>query len=147
LFDAVYLVRSDRMFANVAYYMIAAGVVTGVVAAVFGLIDYVAIPPGTRAKRVGALHGLGSFAVVVLFAVSWMLRSDSSTSPEPVALLFSLGGVALLGFSGWLGGELLNRMGVGIDDGAHLNAQSSLAGPVVPSAPIGGPESAQPNRS
>jgi hypothetical protein len=30
--------------------------------------------------------------------------------------------------TGWPGGELVDRLGVGIDDGAHLNAPSSLSG-------------------
>jgi hypothetical protein len=33
----------------------------------------------------------------------------------------------LAGGSAWLGGELVNRLGVGVDDGAHLDAPSSLA--------------------
>lgn len=30
--------------------------------------------------------------------------------------------------TGWLGGELVNRLGVGVDTGAHLDAPSSLSG-------------------
>jgi uncharacterized membrane protein len=135
LFDVVYMVHGGIMWANVSFYMIGAGVVGGLLAAVFGLIDYVAIPPGTRARRVGGFHGLCSVAVVALFAASWGLRAGNSTLPEPLAFLFSFGGVAFLGLAGWLGGELLNRMGVGIDDGAHLNAQSSLSGPATGIAP------------
>jgi hypothetical protein len=30
--------------------------------------------------------------------------------------------------AGWLGGELVDRLGVGVDDGAHLDAPSSLSG-------------------
>lgn len=131
LFDAIYVVQGGATWATVAFYMIGAGIIGGLIAAVFGLIDYVAIPSGTRAKSVGAYHGLCSVTVVALFAVSWALRSGDSVLPAPVALLFSFSGVAFLGLAGWLGGELLNRMGVGIDDGAHLNAQNSLSGPAV----------------
>lgn len=143
LFDAVYAVRGGSMWATVAFYMIGAGVAGGLVAAVFGLIDYVAIPSGTRAKRVGRLHGLSSLALLTLFGVSWLLRMSLPGSPPPVALLFSFGGAAFLGLAGWLGGELLNRMGVGIDDGAHLNAPSSLSGPAVLGAAISHPKSAR----
>jgi uncharacterized membrane protein len=143
LFDAVYVVHGGTIWAQVAFYMIGAGVIGGLIAALFGLIDYVAIPAGTRAKRVGAYHGLSSVTVVALFAVSWLLRSGPSVLPEPIALLFSFGGVAFLGLAGWLGGELLNRMGVGIDDGAHLNAQNSLSGPATPAVALGGAEAAR----
>ncbi len=142
LFDAVYVIRGDGMWSMVAFYMIGVGVGGGLLAAVFGLIDYLAIPAGTRAKRVGALHGICSVTVVIAFAVSWLLRVNSPQSPPPLSLLFSFGGVAFLGLAGWLGGELLNRMGVGIDDGANLNAPSSLAGPAALGAGLTSPKSA-----
>jgi uncharacterized membrane protein len=146
LFDAVYVVHGGETWALVAFYMIGAGVVGGVIAAIFGVIDYVAIPSGTRAKRIGGLHGLSSATVVTFFLVSWLLRLGGPPSPEPLALLFSFGGVAFLGLAGWLGGELLNRMGVGIDDGAHLNAPSSLNGPAALGATLRRPESAHLDR-
>jgi hypothetical protein len=37
-------------------------------------------------------------------------------------------GAALLGATGWLGGELTLRLGIGVDEGANLNAPSSLSG-------------------
>ncbi len=33
--------------------------------------------------------------------------------------------------TGWLGGELVDRLGVGVDDGAHLDAPNSLTVPKV----------------
>jgi hypothetical protein len=36
--------------------------------------------------------------------------------------------LALGSVAGWLGGELVDRLGVGVDDGAHLDAPSSLSG-------------------
>ncbi len=143
LFDAVYVVHGGQTWALVAFYMIGAGVVGGIIAAVFGLIDYLAIPPGTRAKRIGGFHGLSSATLVTFFLVSWLLRVGGPTAPEPLALLFSFSGVAFLGLAGWLGGELLNRMGVGIDDGAHFNAPSSLSGPAALGATLRVPESAR----
>src|SRR5207248_3398291 len=74
VFDGIYLLTRERAFAAVAYWDIAAGIVGGVVAAVFGLIDWVAIPVGTRAKRVGAWHGGINFVMLMLFGISWLLR-------------------------------------------------------------------------
>ncbi|HEU4887954.1 MAG TPA: DUF2231 domain-containing protein [Thermoanaerobaculia bacterium] len=113
-----------------AYYMIAAGVISGLAAAVFGFIDFLAIPSGTRAKRLGRLHGLGNVVVVVLFAVSWFLRRDDPAQPEILAIVLAAAAAALAGVTGWLGGELVDRLGVGVDDGAHLDAPSSLHGPI-----------------
>src|SRR5512144_2739052 len=91
VFDILRLIVGNRGFATASYYMIAAGVLSGLLAAVFGLIDYLAIPAGTRAKRVGALHGLGNVVVVVLFAVSWLLRGGQVAHvPTAAAFVLSL---------------------------------------------------------
>ena len=129
VFDALYLWRGLPAFATVAYWNIAAGVVGGLLAAVFGAIDWVAIPAGTRAKRIGLLHGGSNVVVVLLFAVVWLMRGDMP-DPGPTTILFLLEVMALaLGsVAGWLGGELVDRLGVGVDDGAHLDAPSSLSG-------------------
>ena len=67
-FDIAYLVSGNSQWALIAYWMIVAGILSALVAAVFGLIDWLAIPAGTRAKRIGALHGGGNLVVVLLFA-------------------------------------------------------------------------------
>ena len=127
IFDLLALALAQGYWSEVAYWMIAAGVVTGLLAAPFGLIDWLAIPSGTRAKRIGAIHGIGNVVVVLLFAASWLMRGDAPRAPEGLALVLSFlaGGLAL--FTGWLGGELVARLGVGVDDGAHLNAPNSLS--------------------
>ncbi|MET8836531.1 DUF2231 domain-containing protein [Micromonospora sp. NPDC004540] len=53
IFDILYLVTDRTGFQISATYTIAAGVIGGLVAAVFGLIDWRAIPAGTRAKSSG----------------------------------------------------------------------------------------------
>ena len=128
IFDVVQLVSGNGYWSEIAFWMIAAGVIGGLVAAPFGFADWLKIPDHTRARRVGRVHGLGNLAVVVLYAVSWWLRSDAPRAPEPLALALSFAGFALAGLTGWLGGELVDRLGVGVDDGAHLDAPSSLSG-------------------
>ena len=129
-FDVIALIlnRHAGLF-TAAFYMIAAGVISGLLAAVFGLIDFLAIPSGTRAKRIGALHGIGNVVVVVLFAASWFVRRSGPADPATVAIVLSAAGAALATITGWLGGELVDRLGVGVDEGANLNAPSSLSGP------------------
>ncbi len=128
VFDVVYLLTGNGKWSEIAFWMIAAGVIGGLAAAVFGLIDWLAIPSGTRAKSVGLWHGAGNVIVVLLFAVSWLLRMDAPGEPGAIPIVLSLVGVALAGLTGWLGGELVDRMGVGVDDGAHLNSPSGLSG-------------------
>jgi uncharacterized membrane protein len=128
VFDVVHLVSGNGYWSEIAYWLVAAGVIGGLVAAPFGVVDWLKIPQGTRAKRVGLLHGAGNVVVVLLFALSWLLRRDDVRNPQTLALLLSFAGFALAGVTGWLGGELVDRLGVGVEDGAHLDAPSSLSG-------------------
>src|SRR6476620_3793821 len=130
IFDIIYLIWDKPMMASVAFYMIAAGIVGGLAAAPFGWIDWFAIPANTRAKSVGLMHGSGNVVVLLLFAVSCWLRYGEHVNHRPttVALIFSFAGFALAGLTALLGGELVDRLGVGIDNGAHLDAPNSLSG-------------------
>lgn len=128
VFDIVTLVTGHTNWSLAAFYMIPAGVAAGLLAAVFGLVDWLAVPQGTRARRVGALHGIGNVVVVLLFALSWWLRRPSPTAPGATALVGSFLGAGLALVTGWLGGELVDRLAIGVDEGAHANAPSSLSG-------------------
>jgi len=129
LADIAHMVTGRVAFAAVAYWDIAGGIVGGLVAAVFGLIDWLAIPAGTRAKSIGLYHGGSMVAVVALFAVSWLTRRPVEAHvPSLAAFVLALVGVAIGAVAGWMGGELVDRLAVGVDDGAHLDAPSSLSG-------------------
>jgi uncharacterized membrane protein len=128
IFDIVYLITQDTLFSVIAFYNIIAGIIGGLLAAIFGFIDWLAIPPDTRAKSVGLLHGLANVVVVVLFGASWLVRmGEPDNLPTTFALVLSFLGFAVGGFSAWLGGELVDRLGVGVDPGAHLDAPNSLS--------------------
>jgi uncharacterized membrane protein len=137
VFDIVRMVTGNPLWSTIAFWLIAAGIIGGLAAALFGAIDWTAIPAGTRAKRIATVHGLGNVVMVILFAASWLMRRPDPAQSENAAILLSLAGGALSLFTGWLGGELVDRMAVGVDDGAHLNAPSSLSG--RPAAEGGGP--------
>jgi uncharacterized membrane protein len=126
-FDILYLITGNAAFATVSFWNIAGGVIGGLAAAVFGLVDWIAIPSGTRAKAVGLWHGGGNVVVVALFAVSWLLRMGArDNTPDMVAIALGLVGAGIGAVTGWLGGELVDRLGVGVDENANLNAPNSL---------------------
>lgn len=128
IFDILYLITDRVGFQVSAAYTIAAGVIGGLIAAPFGLIDWRAIPAGTRAKRVGAIHGSINFVVLLLFAASWLIRlSATNWEPNVAALICSFVGIVLAGAAGWLGGELVEQLGVSVRPGAQVNAPSSLS--------------------
>jgi uncharacterized membrane protein len=126
IFDVLYLVTLNQTFSTVSWWMIAAGLIGGLLAAVFGLIDFLNIPDGTRAKRIGRIHAIVNVAAMVLFALSLYLRWDTPQTPPTTALLFSFAGVAVAMLGGWFGGELVERLGVGVSPDANLNAPNSL---------------------
>jgi uncharacterized membrane protein len=127
VFDILYLITDRSGFTVTAAYTIAAGVIGGLLAAVFGLADWLAVPARSRAKRIGAVHGLGNVVVVALFAISWVLRARAGAwQPSAWALVFSFAGIALAVVTAWLGGELVERLGVGVEDNASVNRPSSL---------------------
>ena len=128
VFDLIALGNDSDNLARAADFMIAAGIVTGLLAAVFGAIDLLAIPAGTRAKRVGTAHGLGNVVIVVLFAAAWLLRRDEPEDPSGLVVILELVGALGALVTGWLGGELVDRLGIGVDPGAHPDAPSSLSG-------------------
>lgn len=128
IFDIIHLLGGGIQWAAVAYWIIGAGVIAGLLSAPFGFIDWLGIPAGTRAKRIGAIHGIGNVVVVLLFALSWFIRRPAPEAPPSTAYVFSFFGFAVAAFTGWLGGELVGRLGVGVHAGAHVNAPSSLSG-------------------
>ncbi len=128
IFDLIGLSLDNNYWFGIAYYLIAAGVIGGLAAALFGFIDWLVIPTGTRARKIGLAHGLGNVVVLALFVVSWLMRRGAPETPSLAAILLGVVGVGLALITSWLGGELVDRLGVGVDDGAHLNAPNSLSG-------------------
>lgn len=131
MFDLIYIAGGGVTMVVVSYWMIAAGIIGGLIAAPFGWIDWFGIPSATRAKSVGLWHGLGNVVVMLLFVGSWFLRRDLPERPDAVALTLSFMGAGLALLTGWLGGELVDRLGIGVDNGAHPNAPSSLSHRVI----------------
>src|SRR5262245_4626418 len=128
IFDLAYLTTNNVTMAIVSFWMIVSGIIGGLIAALFGWIDWFPIPQGTRAKRIGLVHGLGNVVVLLLFLGSWWLRRESiSYEPPSAGLVLSFSGAVLAILTGWLGGELVERLGLAVDTGAHLNAPSSLS--------------------
>ena len=136
IFDIIRAFTDEADLAVASFYMLAAGIVGGLLAAVFGLVDWLAIPARTRAKGIGALHGVGNVVVVALFAGSWLLRrGQADYQPTGVAFWLGVVAVVLALATAWLGGELVERLGVGVDEGANLDAPSSLSGPATTGRP------------
>jgi len=63
----------------------------------------------------------------VLFAISFWLRRHDAGNPTTSAFLLGVLALLLALVTGWLGGELVSRLGVGVYKDANVNAPSSLS--------------------
>jgi len=118
VFDVVAAISDDQeAFAEGAYWLIGIGIVGAVVAAMFGLLDLLTIPRATQAFKVALTHMALNLLAVVLFAVSFAVRTARGFEESDAAgFALSLVALAVVGVSGWLGGELAYRYGVRVAD-------------------------------
>ncbi len=127
IFDVIDAAGGPNYLAEAAYWNIAVGLIGGLLAAAAGSVDLFALPSGTRAKQVGFTHAVANLAVILLFAAVWVVRLNAASRAAGGALIaIEVVALAILGISAWLGGELVDRLGVGVDPEADLNAPSSL---------------------
>jgi uncharacterized membrane protein len=116
--DLNFWCTGDAFWARASVWLAGAGLVTGLAAAVTGLIDFLAIPRA-REGRAGWVHYIGNAAVLLLTLWNVLHRlSDPAAAVLPLGIVLS-GAVALiLLVTGWMGGELAYRYKIGQADGA-----------------------------
>lgn len=115
LFCDLVLLFGPRPWLQVtAGYLNIAAIITALVAAVPGAIDYFfTVPPKSSAKKRATQHALINITVVVLFIMSMIIRKQQPSTVWPAVI--ELAGVVLLSVAGWLGGTLVYRNQIGID--------------------------------
>lgn len=127
IFDIVAFAGDDpAAFTTGARWLYGLGVLAAVVAAVFGLLDYTRLTPGTRARKIATIHLVLNLTAVVIFTAAWAVHLGSD-DPSALGLVLGIIGLLGLGVSGFLGGELVYRHGVRVADetdqaGAHESA-------------------------
>ena len=94
-----------------ALYVTGGGVVGALLAAIPGLIDLLAITDA-KVRRIAIWHMVLNLLAVAIFAVVFWLRWQAPDSRA--AMLLTLLGVLAIGRSGWLGGEMVYRHGMGV---------------------------------
>jgi uncharacterized membrane protein len=128
VFDILYLITDRAGYQIAAAYTIAAGVIGGLVAALFGVADLSGVPSRSRAKRVGVAHGSLNVLTLALFAASWLQRVGSGNwKPTTGALICSFAGIVVAAVAAWLGGELVERYGVSVREDASVDAPGAVS--------------------
>lgn len=116
--DVIGLSTGDATASVVAFYAMVGGLVGAAGAAIPGMIDFLSLKDGTRARRIALWHMGLNIAVVTMFAVNIGMRVTDIAEPPPFAVGLSAAAIVLLAVSGWLGGELVHVLGVSVAEKA-----------------------------
>jgi uncharacterized membrane protein len=118
--DIVNSRNGEPLWAQFSFWLLAAGIATALLAAIFGFIDLLS-EPRIRALRVAWFHMVGNLTAVVLSAINLYLRLGDNTLVPSAGLPLSLIVVLLLVANGWMGGQMVyvHRVAVTDDDRAE----------------------------
>ena len=112
--DIVYWCTAQMMWADFSAWLVTAGFILGIVAAILGLIDFLS-DPRIRALRAARIHLIGNAVVLVLALFNMLVHSrDGWSSVVPYGLILSLLTVLVLGLTGWMGWTMVYRHGVAV---------------------------------
>jgi uncharacterized membrane protein len=129
--DILFLATGNPRWGMISFWTIVAGVAGALLAAIPGFIDWLAIPRGTRARKVGLLHMVLNLLVLGLFVVSLFARWQHPATYEyagAARMIWGWLGAALALVSGWLGGELVERHGIAVHADAGPDVPPSIGG-------------------
>jgi len=107
---------STSHLARGAFYAMLLGLITALIAAVPGFVDYTDIRSDHPGKRTATVHLTLNLIVVGLYGINLGIRSstlDELKTPFG-PLILSLIGIALLSASGYLGGRLVYDEGISV---------------------------------
>jgi uncharacterized membrane protein len=130
VWDICRLASHRRTWGVISFWTIVAGLVGALLAAVPGFIDWLSIPADSRAKKIGLYHMVLNLIVVGLFIASLAARWATPGGYADAGfgrMVWGWIGVAIAVVSSWLGGELVERLGIGVNEDANPDAPSSLA--------------------
>jgi len=116
--DIWYYFERNPTWLLASKFMIAAGCLGAIAAAVAGIIDWTGLKD-RRVVRIANWHARLNIAALIVFTLSLYFRMQRGGSIVghrlTIPFLLSFVGVILVCVSGWLGGEMAYRHGVGVE--------------------------------
>lgn len=98
-----------------AYRLNIAGIVFALIAAVPGFIDFLyTVPPRSSAKSRAAKHGITNVIMLLIFIAAFFYRRSDEVN-HYILLAMETVGIGLMVFAGWMGGTLVYRNQIGVD--------------------------------
>ena len=115
-FDVAGVILDDPELWGVGGRLAWAGVITGILAAVPGFIDYFyTVPPNSTGKTRATKHMAVNLAAILLFAIASQQRPSVSSEPSVLLLIIEAAALGLLTAGGWMGGVLVGRNQISVD--------------------------------
>jgi len=112
--DIGYWLTGDLFWARASVLFIVVGILSGLVAAATGMMDFLKIKR-VRQHNAGWVHMVGNVAALSLSLINLLIRwGDSTGRVIPLGILLSLVVASLLGVTGWYGAELIYRHKVAV---------------------------------
>lgn len=116
VWDALALLREEAFWWSLSFWSLALGTLAALPAAATGLLDYAGLPDESPATPVAGRHMTCALSAVFLYGASLLLRGTPGPQAEAAGLLpvgVAYLALVFLAVTGWLGGELTLRHGVG----------------------------------
>lgn len=118
IFDLVYIGAGDPFWFRAAFWTMLIGFAGNLAAALPGFVDFLAIPAGSEARKIATYHMGAGLLIAALYLINLLSRNwGVAQGPRPwLPILLNLVGVGLISVQGWLGGELVYRFGIGVEE-------------------------------
>ena len=112
--DIVFVSNGDVMWAIASRYLLGVGIIMAALAATAGLTDFFGDKriQGSDAVK----HMVANVTAVVLEIVNFFVRLHSDAAIRGIGIVLSAIVVLILAYSGWKGGALVYKHGIGVND-------------------------------
>lgn len=112
--DIVFSATKNPFWATAALWLLVGGLISGLLAAVVGMVDFAAIRQA-REHGAGRIHAVGNVIALALAGTNvWLRWDDPAAFVVPWGLVWSSCITVLLAVTGWFGGELSYRRRIGV---------------------------------
>ncbi len=113
--DIVLFSTDAARWSDFSVWLLVFGIGGGAIAAGAGWLDWLGLPKGSRAKTIGLYHAGVNNAALLLAGISLLLRVLDDNETSLLRFLLLLLAVGAIGIGGYLGGELIYKLGVAVD--------------------------------